>query len=319
MYLISLLIIYLILSNNCPAKSSNILSEPDPNHPKEKFYSPIPENVSGINQFDEKGNTPLMNAIISGHYEAAKNLVKGGANPNITTNNNETALILAAERGLYHCVRVLLESFADVHQKSATGKNAILAAVIVGHADIVEILLKYNSDPNQILHGSQSLLMVASSYSKNPYVVKYLIRAGAEINYRDANMSTPLMFACTSGSLEIVKILAENTADIDAQNELGFTALMFATSRSHIEIVKYLISIGSDMNVKDIYGRSALGIAMEFEFEYREIIDLLYESGVDTEHYNINPSTELINKRNEALIRMSNTSLSANINFLGNI
>ena len=43
-----------------------------------------------------------------------KNMIQGGADVNLPTQRGgETALILAAERGLYHCTKALLEANAD--------------------------------------------------------------------------------------------------------------------------------------------------------------------------------------------------------------
>jgi hypothetical protein len=59
------------------AQAGYKLSSPNPNNPKEQLYSQIPVNVEGINNLDERGNTPLINAIIHGHLEALTNVIKG--------------------------------------------------------------------------------------------------------------------------------------------------------------------------------------------------------------------------------------------------
>ena len=43
-----------------------------------------------------------------------KNMIRGGADVDLPTlNGGETSLILATERGLYHCTKALLEAGAN--------------------------------------------------------------------------------------------------------------------------------------------------------------------------------------------------------------
>ena len=59
-----------------------------------------------------------------------------------------------------------------------------------------------------------------------------------------------LMFAASSGNLNMVQCLVENGANLDIQNEYGWTALMRATMENHIDIVRYLLDKGADVNMK---------------------------------------------------------------------
>jgi hypothetical protein len=58
--------------------------------------------------------------------------------------------------------------------------------------------------------------------------VGYLVAAGAEVNARDENGWTPLMFAAAWADIETVSVLFEAGADVNASSTSGWTALMSA-------------------------------------------------------------------------------------------
>ncbi len=86
--------------------------------------------------------------------------------------------------------------------------------------------------------------------------VRYLVGAGADVNARDDLGETPLMKAAWVGKRDVVKFLAENGADLNAQSVNGETALMRAVR--NLDVVKYLVERGADVNAKDRNGETVL-------------------------------------------------------------
>ena len=68
--------------------------------------------------------------------------------------------------------------------------------------------------------GYQSLLLHASREG-NCQVLALLARANVNLNVRDEDGSSPLIFACDAGKAEATKLLLENGADIDGRDRLG--------------------------------------------------------------------------------------------------
>jgi hypothetical protein len=62
--------------------------------------------------------------------------------------NLGSGLLDAARQGDVRGVRGLLEDGADVNARDGAGRTPLLAAVLAGHADLVELLLKAGADPN---------------------------------------------------------------------------------------------------------------------------------------------------------------------------
>ena len=72
----------------------------------------------------------------------------------------------------------------------------------------------------------------------------------------------------------MVKLLVENGADIDVKDYEGCSSLMWASLEGHLEIVKYLVKNGADINIKNEDGKTALDWAAT-----EEIKEILRKAG----------------------------------------
>lgn len=165
---------------------------------------------------------------------------------------------------------------------------------MIGHSEIIDLLVEHGADVNQILPTSQSVLMIASSTLSIPKedhasIVNKLASNGADVNFQDANSSTALMFASSSGSTHVVKALIAQGANVNSQNEEGSSALMFACTRGHVETARTLLDAGADINAMDASGLSVLALVFEFTPDYlqSDTLSLLVERGVNTQHFNV--------------------------------
>ena len=57
-----------------------------------------------------------------------------------------------------------------------------------------------------------------------------------------SNSGEELIDAARYGDLETVKLLIENGAEIDAKDKDGYTVLMYASNNGNLEIIKYFNS-----------------------------------------------------------------------------
>jgi hypothetical protein len=84
--------------------------------------------------------------------------------------------------------------------------------------------------------------------------VKQHIKAGSDLNVKDAYGSSPLIIATTFGMTDVAKILIEAGADMKTTNNEGSTPLHVAAFLCRTEIVKALLDKGVDKNVKNNFG-----------------------------------------------------------------
>jgi uncharacterized protein len=94
--------------------------------------------------------------------------------------------------------------------------------------------------------------------SDNIDALKQHIAAGTNINEKDPfGGSSPLISAALFGKAEMVKILIEAGADINFKNNDGSTALHTASFFCRPEIVKMLLDKKTDKTIKNKYGSTA--------------------------------------------------------------
>ena len=109
--------------------------------------------------------------------------------------------------------------------------------------------------------------------------VNLLLKAGADVNLRENHGWTPLMIAIREGHTEIVNSLIKAGANVNLQENDGWTALMFATDNGHTEMVNSLIKAGANVNLQNKNGLTALMIAAH---EGRtEMVNSLIEARAD--------------------------------------
>jgi len=115
----------------------------------------------------------------------------------------------------------------------------------------------------------------------NIEAVKLHLAAGADVNAKDEEEFTPLLYAAWDGHKEIAELLIAKGADVDAKYDLlGWTPLHQAAAYGDKEIVELLIANGADVNVKDVNGETPLGWTIFGK--YPETADLLRKHGGKT-------------------------------------
>ena len=82
--------------------------------------------------------------------------------------------------------------------------------------------------------------------------ISKMIKAGADVNTRDIDGITALMWAARFDKLDIVKALIKAGADVNLKDNMEWTALIGAARNGHTEIVKMLIKAGAKVNPKDL-------------------------------------------------------------------
>lgn len=148
-------------------------------------------------------------------------------------------------------------------------------------------------------------LIMAAKHNHNDGVLEILIKHGADVNARDANENTPLLWASwwtvcfgihpsqiRSLSPEDnplpkirkrVKLLLDAGADVNAKDNIGKTALMYAAKAFNggdIELISILVNAGADINARDNRGYTALMYAAAYTVE-DNVFETLIKYGAD--------------------------------------
>jgi len=209
--------------------------------------------------------TPLMSAAIAGHESVCRLLIDHKASVNTTMKGTEwTPLMFAAHNGYLSVVQVLLTNGSDSNAVNALGMMALDIAVSAGHTSVDDYLSKHSDTSLSTARRLIERMDIFEATKSGDYdqVQKLVIIDKINVNQKDEDGATPLMFAAMRGQLAIAELLVDNKAQVDFQDEKsGWTALMQATYYGHKSIVRLLIDSDTNVSIQAANGCTAFDIA----------------------------------------------------------
>ena len=305
--------------------------------------------VNAVEQW--RGQTALMWAVAQKQPAMVAELVKAGADVNArsTVNNWErqvtaepraiyrpagglTPLLYAAREGCVECARTLADAGADLNLADPENISPLLMAVINGHWDTAQYLIKRGANPNKWDFWGRAPLYTAVDLNTIPrggrpdwpsldettslQVIDLLLGAGANPNAQlklsppfrnignDRGLdgmlttgATPLLRAAKALDAPAIAALLAKGADITLANSRGMTPIMVAaglgsvdadtrgfylsedTQQRSIDSLKLLIKAGGDINSKDSRGLTPLHEAARWG--WNDVVQFLVANGAD--------------------------------------
>jgi ankyrin repeat protein len=185
------------------------------------------------------GKTALIHAALFGRADTVGELIKLGANVNAADKNGSTALMFASYSGY-------LQDYTEITKE-----------------DAAEYMRLYNADIFNSGEYLKSANFMARHYLE---IVKLLMKAGAEMEAKDSNGLTPLMYAASRAYVtSIAKYLIERGAAINASSANGDTPLMLAVRSGNHETIKMLLAAGAGTTMKNKDGMTASDFSSDDE------------------------------------------------------
>lgn len=146
------------------------------------------------------------------------------------------------------------------------------------------------------------LPLIAAVQEGHSEEVAHLIKKGANVNEKDLNGSTALMWAAKCDP-QLTDILIKAGADVKTKDKFSNTPLHWALSEpdtceersceKQTEIIKSLLNAGVDVNAKDIVDQTPLMYAINAEGACSEVIKALIDAGADVNAMDIHALTPL--------------------------
>lgn len=239
-------------------------AEPDqtrPNRPKPNQTEP---NQTKMLDISVGSNGCKRSKLDDGECQGVDGEMVCGLKRQVT---EQTALILevlqaACEHGCAIIVETVMQRCPDLdlNVQYGYGRTLLLDAIEFNHPAVVADLLGYNADVNFTPFPGRNPLYHAIM-SGHAEIVDTLLRHGASLR---SNTHTALGFACKANKLSVVKVLIKHGSKIDARDWYGATALMVAASSEHVgdgETVLYLIAEHANCDLEMPNGTTALSLA----------------------------------------------------------
>lgn len=260
---------------------------------------------------EQGGNSPLIFAARSGDLRSAELLVDAGSDVDGLAAFGTSPTIMAVHGGNANLVELLLARGADPNS-AAAGHTALHVAVLRGDDDSVRALLAYGADPNAQVERAtptrrQSLdyhfhetfvgatpLWLAARFTE-PEAMRALLDHGADphfmhsVSYPTGNRErhqiedegdiSVLMAALGMGNRRITRSTGPDRRGAAEGSIPVYQLPPVAREALALEAVRIAVEAGAQLDVANAYGQTALGTAMELEFD--SVVAYLVESGAE--------------------------------------
>ncbi|MDP3078209.1 ankyrin repeat domain-containing protein [Bradyrhizobium sp.] len=166
---------------------------------------------------DGRHRTPLHVAAFRKQHEAARALIRLGADPNKLEIDRYDIITIAAVANDVPMLKIALEGGGN--PKAVTSRydgTALIAAAHLGHAEIVRTLIAAGAPLDHVNNLQWTALIesivLGDGRSNHTETLRALVEAGANVNIPDGSGATPLKLARNRGYREMVAILEKSGA-----------------------------------------------------------------------------------------------------------
>lgn len=229
----------------------------------------------------------LFGAIFHFYPFAIQQMVAGGVNVNVSTNDGITPLHLGATAGRRYnvssnnhkhsqdIVEKLIKNGAHVNARSNLGHTPLHIAAVTSPENIA-LLADYGADIRAKNNEGNTPLHVVAQHIYNKKQVRdrdfkaeseyergfaVLIEKGANVNMQNNAGETPLHLTASLGETHISGRLVAAGADVNGKNPEGNTSLHLAAQAARAKSIKQLVVLGANINEKNNDGHTPVKLA----------------------------------------------------------
>ena len=163
---------------------------------------------------DARGRTPLHVTAFGRQYDAARVLLRLGADPNALEIDRYDIITIAAVANDVPMLKIAIEGGGN--PKAITSRydgTALIAAAHLGHAEVVRILIAAGAPLDHVNNLNWTALIesivLGDGGRNHTETLRALVEAGANVNIPDRAGTTPLALARARGYREMVAFLQQ--------------------------------------------------------------------------------------------------------------
>jgi ankyrin repeat protein len=235
-----------------------------------------------------KANTAaemFSRALAAGNLKVLDTLLSSGVSPDTPDAHGQTPLYIAISSNGIGAVDLLLKWNADPNAHLTRGRDngqypitPLQYAAQKGDLRIAGRLIDAGAQINATGIAGRTPLHFAGGRQLS--MMQLLIEKGADVNARDAEGASPLDDAVWNGSLDAVAILLAHGARLnEPDTHTGATPLNEAAFRGHAQVIQYLLQFHPDLNIRDKQGFLPLQNAVRMGKEESALLLLEAEPG----------------------------------------
>jgi ankyrin repeat protein len=126
--------------------------------------------------------------------------------------------------------------------------------------------------------------LIRAAKANDAAAVAELIRAGGNVNAKDAIQDSAFLYAGAEGFNEVLQLTLAAGADVQSTNRFGGTALIPASEHGHVDTVRILIAAGVPVNHVNNLGWTAMQEAILLNNggpRQQDVVRQLLDTGAD--------------------------------------
>ncbi|MQY10123.1 hypothetical protein SRB5_02280 [Streptomyces sp. RB5] len=160
-------------------------------------------------------------------------------------------------------LRVLAGLLGQRPDDPAVLRAPLYEAAVEGRSDLVRALLEHGADPDTPGPApGDGLPLCAAACWGHTAAAAELLNAGAGVDRREWDGSTPLLWAAANGHTATVRLLLGHGASTALADGAGRTPLHRAAERGSLQSAEALLQAGADTAARDDRGHTARELAL---------------------------------------------------------
>jgi ankyrin repeat protein len=170
-----------------------------------------------------------------------------------------------AARGDAEQIQKLKETGVDINGRGLYGITPLLWTLYSGNKVGFVKLLDLGADPYRVTDetsGAMNIIRYAAAEEEDWFYLEELLKHGLNPDYVIPVINEPLIhWICDSGNIKRLELVVQAGADLNSRDENGRTPIMFCVDLRQYEKALYLIEHGAlyDDSVKNLQGYSLRG------------------------------------------------------------
>jgi hypothetical protein len=233
------------------------------------------------------GYQAIHEAVWLGHDTASyattvRVLAAGGVRlDRVSPSAGLTPLQMARTRGFDGLERIL-DHMTTAH-RPADADAALLRAAREGDADAVAVALRAGADIETRDASGRTALLLAATFD-HVAAAEVLVAMGASPDALDDRHDTPWLVTGVTGSVRMLETLLPANPDLTIRNRFGGLSPIPASERGHVDYVRRVVQTDVDVNHVNDLGWTALLEAVilgDGGRNHQEIVRILLDAGAD--------------------------------------
>ncbi|TSJ41202.1 ankyrin repeat domain-containing protein [Fluviicola chungangensis] len=274
--------------------------------------------------------SPLGAAIGLNSDEMVYTLVKGGANVEeafayalndgrIKLGQQLIDLNVSRDKMFFGCfqykslvlAKYCIQKGVDKNVVDKDGLNAYHYSVKFGYKEGMDYCLQeLKLDPDKRTASNETPLMLACSSGSLLVFNEVFATQKASLEAVDVDGETALFYAMRAGNLAMIEYLITAGANVNHQNTLGNTVFMESATRNNSDAYDFLKQVKPDLKLKNNKGQNIISFLMNSPQNSKEILEL-NDQGASLDVKSVNGETiafyAMSSSNMELLVRAKNT------------